>query len=109
MHGVHEEGGILVGGRGRRDGELCCSEGLRDGRAAVDTARAGRVPEGAGVCEDILAWRGSALGLYPKAGRGIWVESAYRADVSDRSQLEDVFDVGFGGIGGWGFDQGARV
>ena len=45
---------MFVGSGGRRDGELGRGEGLCDCGAAVDAARAGRVPEGAGVCEDVL-------------------------------------------------------
>ncbi len=44
----------------RWDRELCSSEALCDYGAAVDPAGTGRVPEGAGVGEDVLL-RGRAL------------------------------------------------
>lgn len=54
VHAVHEEGGMGVGCGRVRNGELGGGEGLRDGGAAVDATCAGRVPQGAGVCEDVL-------------------------------------------------------
>ena len=62
VHGVHGE----VSG----DGGLCGREALGDGGAAEDAARAGRVPEGAGVGVDV------------------------RADVGEWEEGEDGFDGG---------------
>ena len=71
VHAVHGE----VGG----DGGLCGGEALGDGGAAEDAARAGGMPEGAGVGVDV------------------------GADVGEREEGEDGFDWGvmfevFGGF-----------
>lgn len=45
VHAVDKEDGVVVGWGGRWDGGLGCGEALRDDSAAIDSARAGWVPE----------------------------------------------------------------
>lgn len=52
--GQHEVAVHRVHGEVRWDGALRGGEALGDDGAAVDAARAGRVPEGTGVGEDVL-------------------------------------------------------
>ena len=62
------------------DRGLRCGEALRDGGAAEDAARAGRVPEGAGVGEEV------------------W------ANVGEGKEGEDILNGGVVGEGFWRFD-----
>ena len=68
VHTVDEVDGIAVGGGGRGDGQLRCCEGLGDDRPAVDAAGTGRVPEGTGVGEDVLAEVRGDLWVDPAGG-----------------------------------------
>ncbi len=89
MHAVDQElgtGGRLVGGDGAlRGAEALCYDG-----AAVDAARVAGVPEFAGVGEDVLG--GGVGGGVVRRG-----ERTYGTEVCE---MEDVFDGGFGGVGG---------
>lgn len=87
VHAVDEVDGIAVGRGGRGDGQLRCREGLGDYRPAVDAAGTGRVPEGTGVGEDVLA----------EVREDLWVNlqqafRAYRTNIPQRGELEDIFD-----------------
>jgi len=55
VHAVHQELRLPVARRRRRDRQLRRRQALRDRRAAVDAARAGRVPQRARVGEYVLA------------------------------------------------------
>ena len=71
-----------VDGKVGRDCSLGSGEALRDGSAAEDTARSGRVPEWACIGVDV------------------------GADIGKREEREDRFDGGVGRIGREGFDEG---
>lgn len=70
-----------------RSAEALCYDG-----AAVDAARVAGVPEFAGVGEDVL---GGGVGGGVMRG-----ERTYGTDVCKWGEAEDVFDRGFGGVGG---------